>query len=65
MALLRIALEKCQYVVALARIYMSLPLGAQSLARVRFFLIFLLLALTSFEWQYIVAERMGDEFFMG
>lgn len=52
---------KCRYVVALARIYMSLPFGAQTLARVRFFLIFLLLALTSFEWQYIVAERMGAE----
>lgn len=40
---------------------MSLPLGAQWLARVRFFLIFLILALTTFEWQYLVAQRMGTE----
>ncbi len=40
---------------------MSLPNGAQWLARVRFFLVFLVLALTTFEWQYLVAERMGAE----
>lgn len=40
---------------------MSLPLGAQWLARLRFFLIFLILALTTFEWQYLVAQRMGAE----
>lgn len=40
---------------------MSLPLGAQLLARARFFLLFFILALTTFEWQYLVALRMGAE----
>lgn len=40
---------------------MLLPLGAQWLARLRYFLIFLILALTTFEWQYLVAQRMGAE----
>jgi hypothetical protein len=40
---------------------MSLPLGAQLLARFRFFLLFFILALTTFEWQYLVALRMGAE----
>lgn len=35
--------------------------GTQVLSRVRFFLVFLILALTTFEWQYIVSQRFGNE----
>lgn len=41
--------------------YMSFFLGFQSLARIRFFLVFFLLSLTTFEWQLLVTQRLGTE----
>jgi hypothetical protein len=62
MALLRKAMEKSPVRDGVCPDpSMSLPNGAQWLARLRFFLVFLILALTTFEWQYLVAERMGAE----
>lgn len=40
---------------------MTRPYAGQILSRVRFFLLFHLLALTTFEWQYFVANRFGKD----